>query len=113
MSKVIRSFLLPVALLGLSLLNMVACTTVDVVMGPNRERAFLVGCSEARSCYNKANEICPTGYKLVNSGNKVGGSVDMKTGSIYADSTTEILVSCSSKNTNAELTLDDEELTLE
>jgi hypothetical protein len=45
-----------------------ACTTVQEIKRPNGVIEYLVGCGAGTGwniCYNKANEICPTGYKTL------------------------------------------------
>lgn len=42
-----------------------ACTTTDIVQRPGEQHEYLIGCGAASGwniCYNRANEICPTGY---------------------------------------------------
>jgi hypothetical protein len=54
------------ALLGLTIL--LGCTTSQEIKRPGGKSEFLVGCGAALGwnvCYEKANELCPKGYKTL------------------------------------------------
>jgi hypothetical protein len=54
-----RSVILCAVVLG-------GCTTVNSVMGPNGQPAYVLGCGNGEvACYRKAAELCPTGYAVV------------------------------------------------
>lgn len=44
------------------------CTTVQEIRRPDGEKEFLIACGAALGwniCYDKANDICPKGYKTL------------------------------------------------
>lgn len=46
-------------------LMIVGCTTTSEIKRPNGEKEYLIGCGASSGwdvCYEKANELCPTGY---------------------------------------------------
>ncbi len=53
--------MLPVAL--------TACATATQIVGPNGTPAYSIRCGAAAadSCYQKAGEVCPGGYNILNS----------------------------------------------
>jgi hypothetical protein len=87
-------------LILISLVFLLGCASAKQVKGPNGEAAYLVQCGNAvkEKCNDKANEICPNGYKLLDRNanqyddlTKVGniGALEIK-----ADTTTTMLVQC-------------------
>ncbi|BEI34200.1 hypothetical protein [Polynucleobacter sp. HIN5] len=68
---------------------LVGCTTSQEIKRVDGESEFLIGCGAATGwniCYQKANEICPNGYRTIS---EVGGF-----------NRKELRVSCPKSNTN-------------
>lgn len=81
-------------------LVLTGCATATKATGPNRESAYEVSCGNAvkSKCEDKAKELCPTGYHLLNrpsdayrDSSKVGnlGALELR-----ADTTTKLLIVC-------------------
>lgn len=54
--------------LSLLTLALTACTTSQEIRRPSGESEYLIGCGAATGwniCYEKANELCPQGYKTL------------------------------------------------
>jgi hypothetical protein len=62
--------------LSLSCLGLGACATATDIHGPDGQQAVLIECPGAAvpmsACFEKANEVCPSGYKLLDA--QEGGS---------------------------------------
>lgn len=47
---------------------LVGCTTTQQIKRPNGEVEYVIGCGASLGwniCYDKANEVCPAGYKTI------------------------------------------------
>jgi hypothetical protein len=55
-------------LLAAALLSVVGCTTTQEIKRPDGSVEYLVACGASLGwniCYEKANQICPTGYNTL------------------------------------------------
>lgn len=46
----------------------VSCTTTQEIKRPNGDKEYLIACGAGLGwniCYEKANELCPSGYKTI------------------------------------------------
>lgn len=47
---------------------LIGCATSRTIMGPNGKPAQSINCPRSiENCYEKASEVCPGGYKVLNS----------------------------------------------
>lgn len=56
------------AVMALALLGAAACTTTQATNRPDGNRDFVIACGAGLGwniCYDRANEVCPSGYKTV------------------------------------------------
>jgi hypothetical protein len=55
----------------LSCVGLGACATATNIHGPDGQQAVLIECPGAAvpipACFEKANEVCPSGYQLLDS----------------------------------------------
>lgn len=89
--KLILSFLITIFILG--------CASVTPVsfVGPNGKQAYSMKCSglgrTLEACYQKAGEVCPTGYNIINT---MSGTVAIPTasGGVLAAPSHNIAIEC-------------------
>jgi hypothetical protein len=43
------------------------CVTVSTAKGPDGKTAQVIHCESQSWCYDKASELCPTGYTIISS----------------------------------------------
>jgi hypothetical protein len=51
-----------------SLAVLSACTTMEEIRRPDGSTEYLIACGAGTGwniCYNRANEVCPTGYEIL------------------------------------------------
>ena len=79
------------ALLLLPLLS--SCVDVVTAAGPDGKPAYVIDCDvESQRCFDRAAELCPGGYYLVDRKN---GATEMPhTGGLVATPHTQLLVQC-------------------
>lgn len=63
----------------LLVLTIAGCTTATEMYGPEGERLISIDCTAASGtmapCYEKAAEVCPAGYRLIERTDTVGAPV--------------------------------------
>ena len=69
-------------------LNLVGCTTAQVINGPDGTPHHLITCDYIKGCYEKATEVCGGKYQIANTSSEVSGSAQITT------SSTNLLVKC-------------------
>lgn len=57
-----------IILVGLLAVMLAACATSKPIVGPNGTPAYSIICGAAviNACYEKAGEVCPNGYVILN-----------------------------------------------
>lgn len=69
------------------------CVLVKTVNGPNGTPAYSLRCGmNAQSCYEKAGELCPHGYTVLNEAN--GFAVAPTARGLVGGSQYELLIEC-------------------
>lgn len=56
------------SVLTLGVIFITSCTTTQQINRPDGQKEYLIACGSATGwniCYDKANEICPTGYETL------------------------------------------------
>jgi len=67
------------AALAVAVAALAGCTPVTEIKGPGGQTAHLIECgglvNSFADCYEKANEVCPAGYAVLNASQYDGGTI--------------------------------------
>jgi hypothetical protein len=82
-------------------LVLASCTSATEINGPNGQTFSLIECNGAvrtiSSCYEKANEICPTGYIVLDTSEMPSSFVSVTQYGIIQGVERKIIVQCSNE----------------
>lgn len=71
------------------------CTTHSVMMMPSGEQGYTIECKKVKSrCFERAAELCPKGYKMVDSQGSSTGSALMGNGLMVHGNRFELMIRC-------------------
>ncbi|HXD05721.1 MAG TPA: hypothetical protein VN680_06715 [Burkholderiaceae bacterium] len=88
--KIVLATLLPCAALA-------GCAIAQPIQGPNAKTAYVVQCSGSTitACYEKAAEVCPSGYQMLDRNvSSSGVLVPAGRSTMYSAGPTSLLVEC-------------------
>jgi len=91
--KPIRALMLVTLVLG-------GCATSHPIKGPNAKTAYVVKCASSTidACYEKAAEVCPAGYTMLDrNSNPSGMLVPAGKSMLYSSGPSTLLVECKSE----------------
>lgn len=83
------------AVLAAASITLTGCATSSQIPLPNNEQGFAIECPRVGQCYRKAQEVCPTGYELLDKGSSTQGGFASGVGAIGQKQS--LIVRCKAK----------------